>query len=105
MLPFAALVSLFSPGFLAVRIFLCERSERANYLHRQLQACLNRDLTRLTQELLILVGTAPLTGLLNRRGLEEYLAAAWSRAEERGEWIGAALVDIDFFKAFNDAAG
>ncbi|WP_132249662.1 GGDEF domain-containing protein [Methylobacterium segetis] len=104
-LPYAAFVTAFSPGFLAVRILLFDRTERTHFLHRQLQACLNRDLTRLTRELATLAGTDPLTGLLNRRGLDAYLGPAWAAAGERCAWIGAALVDIDYFKAFNDAAG
>ncbi len=43
-----------------------------------------------------------LTGLYNRRFVDAQLPALLSRAEQRGEAVSAALVDIDFFKRIND---
>jgi diguanylate cyclase len=49
--------------------------------------------------------TDPLTGLANRRGLDEKLHAAQIRAMERGDALSILLVDIDHFKRFNDTYG
>lgn len=49
--------------------------------------------------------TDPLTGLANRRGLEEKLHAAQINAMERGDALSILLIDIDHFKRFNDAYG
>jgi diguanylate cyclase (GGDEF)-like protein len=47
----------------------------------------------------------PLTGLLNRRGLEERLAAELSRAERDDSALGAVAFDLDHFKQVNDEHG
>lgn len=49
--------------------------------------------------------TEPLTGLANRRGLEEALAMGWQKAESSQALIGAAMVDVDKFKLYNDRYG
>lgn len=46
-----------------------------------------------------------LTGIANRRHLEETLVREWGRARRRGEWLALAMIDIDDFKAFNDHYG
>jgi len=47
----------------------------------------------------------PLTGLFNRRYLEETLRREVRRAERRGSPLGIATLDIDHFKRFNDTFG
>src|SRR5215211_8419539 len=49
--------------------------------------------------------TEPLTGLANRRGWDEQLARELARARRSGEPLSVALLDVDDFKAFNDAHG
>ncbi len=46
-----------------------------------------------------------LTGLYNRRFMEETLQRETSRAERTGKPVGILMLDIDHFKAFNDANG
>jgi diguanylate cyclase (GGDEF)-like protein len=41
----------------------------------------------------------------NRLAFEERIGAAWARCRERKTSLALALVDIDFFKAFNDRYG
>ncbi len=59
---------------------------------------------RAEQELQRLVTQDPLTGLLNRRGFDQILDAAWP-AGETGRMVSLLFVDVDHFKAFNDAYG
>ncbi len=47
----------------------------------------------------------PLTGLYNRRYMEETLDTEIRRAERRPQSIGVIMIDIDHFKAFNDGFG
>ena len=49
--------------------------------------------------------TDTLTGLPNRRALEEFFRAAQANAMEQGEPLSALLIDIDHFKQFNDRFG
>lgn len=46
-----------------------------------------------------------LTGLVNRRGLDEHLRRIWKQALRDHRTIGLALIDIDHFKRFNDQWG
>jgi diguanylate cyclase (GGDEF)-like protein len=47
----------------------------------------------------------PLTGLFNRRFMEEFLHREILRAERKRTTIGIAMADIDYFKKFNDTHG
>jgi len=49
--------------------------------------------------------TDTLTGLPNRRALEEFFRSAQSEAMERDRPLSALLIDIDHFKRFNDDFG
>ncbi|WP_083670544.1 diguanylate cyclase domain-containing protein [Singulisphaera sp. GP187] len=49
--------------------------------------------------------TDSLTGLANRRRFDEVLAAEWQRAERSRISLGAAMIDIDHFKLYNDRYG
>ena len=47
----------------------------------------------------------PLTGALNRRGIEELLTTEVERSLRSRTPLSLALIDIDHFKVFNDAGG
>ena len=47
----------------------------------------------------------PLTGLFNRRYLEETMEREFARAERNGLPVSALVLDIDHFKKFNDTQG
>src|SRR3954471_16426672 len=49
--------------------------------------------------------TDTLTGLPNRRALEEFFRAAQAESMESGQPLSALLIDIDHFKRFNDNFG
>ena len=69
-----------------VRLQSHQRREAEQYI---------RDLSRLD----------PLTGLLNRRALEEELARAVARANRSGMPLGLMFIDLDDFKVVNDTWG
>jgi diguanylate cyclase (GGDEF)-like protein len=46
-----------------------------------------------------------LTGLYNRRRFDEHLEQNWEQAQREGVPLALLLVDIDFFKRFNDRHG
>lgn len=57
------------------------------------------------EQLLIEARTDPLTGLLNRRALDERLEAELARQDRAGGPVSLLLVDIDNFKQVNDDKG
>ena len=57
------------------------------------------------QELLEMSRTDPLTGLANRRHFEQHQTDELRRAQRMGYPVSLLMVDVDFFKAFNDLYG
>jgi diguanylate cyclase (GGDEF)-like protein len=57
------------------------------------------------RELELLARTDPLTGLLNRRGLEEALERETARARRTEGAVCLVLIDLDSFKQLNDTLG
>lgn len=63
------------------------------------------ELKRLRDQLAAMAVTDALTGLSNRRGMEQTLYAETARLARTGDWLSVILLDIDFFKQFNDTYG
>lgn len=64
-----------------------------------------RDKQRAQAALVRLAATDPLTGLSNRRILDNRLDEEWRRARRTRQPLSALFIDIDHFKHFNDAYG
>jgi two-component system chemotaxis response regulator CheY len=79
-------------------------AERVTALHRQLVESQAR-LKGANRELLSLSLTDTLTGLGNRRRMEEDLTRTHARAIRVGRSYGMMLLDIDHFKLYNDHYG
>lgn len=60
---------------------------------------------RLLRRLTVLVQRDALTGLFNRRAMEEMLDRAWSRWRRMAEPFTVVTVDLDHFKKINDTWG
>ena len=78
-------------GLLLERVHLLE-------LHTRRLEQANQDLRRLSY-------LDVLTGVANRRRLEEALDLEWRRASRAGMPLSLMMIDTDFFKLFNDAYG
>lgn len=63
------------------------------------------ELKRLRDQLAQLAVTDALTGLSNRRQLEQTLAVETARLARTADWLSVIMLDIDFFKLFNDTYG
>src|SRR6185437_3076763 len=62
-------------------------------------------LTALNGELGRLAAVDPLTGLRNRRAIEEFLHDALSAARRHEHSLSLLVIDVDHFKTFNDRLG
>jgi two-component system, chemotaxis family, response regulator WspR len=82
--------------------FCAERDRDEAY--RALDA-LRRKLEESNAELQRLTHLDGLTGVANRRRFDEFLDTEWRRARRNGSPLSVALVDIDYFKRFNDSYG
>jgi diguanylate cyclase (GGDEF)-like protein len=63
------------------------------------------ELKRLRDQLAEMAVTDALTGLSNRRRMEQKLNAETERLAQSEDWLSVLLIDIDFFKQFNDTYG
>ncbi|MEO0867231.1 MAG: diguanylate cyclase [Cyanobacteria bacterium J06642_11] len=85
-----------------------QQLEQSNQvLHRQITAC-NNELHRLKQELQrlsTLASTDGLTGIANRYGFEKCLEHAWDQAYHTQRPLSLIMIDLDYFKQFNDSYG
>ncbi|MEF8766735.1 MAG: diguanylate cyclase [Candidatus Accumulibacter phosphatis] len=63
------------------------------------------ELEEANNKLAALSTTDALTGLANRRRFDEVLASEWSRAARIGQPLALGLLDVDWFKAYNDRYG
>ncbi len=66
---------------------------------------LTRQLEEANRKLHLLSSYDSLTGVANRRFFDEYIEKEWKRAVRDAHQIAAIMIDIDFFKAFNDTYG
>jgi diguanylate cyclase (GGDEF)-like protein len=64
-----------------------------------------QELRDANQRLASLSVTDPLTGLANRRALDDYLGHEWQRAARDQSPISVLLIDVDYFKRLNDTWG
>jgi diguanylate cyclase (GGDEF)-like protein/PAS domain S-box-containing protein len=60
---------------------------------------------RLNTTLAELSYTDALTGLGNRRLFDETLALEWARASRKESWLALLMIDVDYFKRYNDLHG
>lgn len=74
-------------------------------LLRQTMAALMSRLAKSFETLNVLSLTDPLCQVGNRRALELYGNKAWQQASRSGCPIGLLMIDVDYFKQFNDRYG
>lgn len=65
----------------------------------------HKEATERGKALLRLSRTDPLTGLENRRAVDEKLREHWSDWQRLGLSFAVMLIDVDFFKKYNDCYG
>ena len=65
----------------------------------------NRSLQELNEKLRLASLTDPLTGIFNRRCLDEFTGTEWEKFRSEHRMITMLMIDIDYFKHYNDMYG
>jgi diguanylate cyclase (GGDEF)-like protein len=102
---------------LLYRIYICssilglglsyalENQERKNFLNTLLLRLTIRKGEELTKQLESLSRLDSLTGIANRRHLDEVLIDEWNRAMRKNQSMTIMMIDVDHFKLYNDKFG
>jgi diguanylate cyclase (GGDEF)-like protein len=98
------LMRILSPGFL---VFILISLKIARSYGDQLLSVMESEqrLAAANEQLLKLSCTDGLTGIANRRAFDERLAADWAFAVREALDISVVIVDVDYFKLYNDHYG
>ena len=83
---------------------LAQQLQRANSLNLELETK-QRELADLNKLLADQATTDGLTGLRNHRHFRAVLEDAFSKARSTGQSLSVVLLDVDFFKKYNDSFG
>lgn len=84
---------------------MAHRMARQTQDLEQQVAARTRELEQANRELSRLSRTDALTGLANRRCFDEVLAREWARTRRFAQPLSLLMLDIDWFKAYNDHYG
>lgn len=85
--------------------FKLERDERLAFLMDVREQALEAELQQANERLAKVATTDPLTGVPNRRAFDAFLADSWSRSTQERRPLGLIMLDIDWFKRYNDLHG
>jgi len=81
-----------------------EEIVRRTARERELVAA-NRKLETANRELLRLAVVDPVTGVANRRGFDQTMERVWRSCARHGQEVALLMIDVDFFKPYNDRLG
>lgn len=103
---FLLLLFLFAAGIVTlVANFVGWKNKKRNFLLRMRENIVIEDLSAANIRLEKVSRSDPLTGVFNRRHLDEHLALIWRRAKISNASVTVLMLDVDYFKAFNDHYG
>jgi diguanylate cyclase (GGDEF)-like protein len=108
MAPAALIYLVFLISFIVMMVKLRLRQLKAERLSEMLLEQIlekNSELENANARLAVLATTDSLTGLANRRQLDEQLASSLRQAAEKRQPLSLLLIDVDHFKLFNDSYG
>lgn len=102
--PIASLILSMALFVLAAN-YMMERDERRRHLLLLRDRALVADLTYTHQRLRNLSRVDTITGLYNRRHVQEYLPQAWARLQHDQGRMALLMVNVDHFKKYHDRYG
>lgn len=93
---------------LAIRGFVRRRTRRYAQSNRRLEARIDErthELEQLNRQLADLATRDALTGVANRRAMQNGLQREWLRCVDQRRPLSVLMIDVDFFKRYNDTHG
>lgn len=85
--------------------YLIERSVRSDYLQQRMLEFRQEDLEASNSHLQKLLRSDALTGIFNRRHFDSHLSDEFRRAERGNYPVALLMLDVDYFKPYNDTYG
>ena len=101
----ASLLALTTTVFTLYGNYKLEHGERMAFLLDAREQALNAELTHAHERLTRMATTDTLTNVANRRYFEDFLAECWTRAQAQQRALSLIILDIDYFKPYNDCYG
>ena len=99
------LLLMTSVAFVLYGNYKLEHDERMAFLLDAREKALHARLTQAHERLTHMATTDALTQVANRRYFESYLAECWERAQRQELALSLILLDVDYFKPYNDRYG
>jgi diguanylate cyclase (GGDEF)-like protein len=102
------LLALLGVVALLVQEFVRRRTQRYVEANRQLESRIGErthELEEVNRKLAELATEDALTGVANRRALENGLQREWYRCHDQRRPLSVLMIDVDHFKKYNDAHG
>jgi len=102
-----ALLALLALAYATARVVRWRTGRLAQVTERleQMVATRTHDLESANRQLETIAHLDGLTGIPNRRRLDDYLKSVWESNSDRGRPLAVLIVDVDHFKAYNDKHG
>lgn len=82
-----------------------ERSARLNFHYKEMLNLEKDNLEESNEHFKTLASNDGLTGIANRRAFDERFQDEWQRALRSESYLAILLIDVDYFKPFNDFYG
>ncbi|MDP2226348.1 MAG: diguanylate cyclase [Moraxellaceae bacterium] len=96
---------VFAGSLCLIGNYLMESAARSDFLQRRLLESRQRDLEASNTHLQRLLRSDALTGIANRRYFDQRLTEEFRRAERGAYPLALLMIDIDYFKPYNDTYG
>ncbi len=97
--------TLIAAFFALLTTYVLEQAQRRIYLQDRILKLEKVSLTEANVRLNSLSSLDGLTGIANRRGFDDKMGEEWNRAQRSRQPISLLMIDVDYFKRYNDCYG
>lgn len=105
LVPTTTLLMVTSTAFVLYGNYKLEHDERMAFLLNAREEALHAELKATNERLTRMATTDALTQVANRRYFEGFLDECWQRAQAQRRVLSLMVLDVDYFKLYNDLYG